>query len=207
MAFVVVHSIPTVATARPRGLAKIGSIPEGWRIAELAPLSIEQQRKLAQVWFVNSVPRSSTTTPETSGQIELRLDRFFVELSRDQRLSALAGNPLLLMGLIFLALRQVAIPRHKTQVIQSLVAILVETHPARRATEAGDVHARFVSIPDANDRRAVLGRLAFVARSTTGGGSYDIRDAKKTIQEFLMNRQPSHIQLTELKKQLARFCL
>jgi hypothetical protein len=71
------------------------------------------------------------------------------------------------------------------QAIQSLVAILVETHPEHRATAAGDTKARFVHIPEADERRAALGRLAFVARSASGGGTYDIGKARKTIRDYL----------------------
>ena len=71
------------------------------------------------------------------------------------------------------------------QAIQSLVAILVETHPEHRATAAGDTKARFIHIPDAEDRRAALGRLAFVARSASGGGTYDIKEARRTIRDYL----------------------
>jgi len=189
LAFLMAHSIPTVVTARPRGLHKIGAMPSGWRIAELAPLSIEQQRKLAEVWFAKTATRASIDkqNSDARGPIEARLDRFFAELRRDRHLSTLAGNPLLLVGLVALSIRQIALPRNKTQAIESLVAILIETHPEQRATEAGDTQPRFVSIPDANERRAALARLAFVARSATGGGTYDVNEAKRTILKYLVD--------------------
>jgi len=46
LAIVATHSLPTIVTGRPRGLDKIGTIPAGWRIAKLAPLSLNQQRTL-----------------------------------------------------------------------------------------------------------------------------------------------------------------
>ncbi|MDB6157597.1 MAG: putative NTPase family [Gammaproteobacteria bacterium] len=186
LAFVVTHSLPTIATARPRGLDKIGTIPPGWRTAELAPLSIDQQRTLAEVWFLRGLGRESPPEqPSERVPIEERLDRFFADVARDRRLSSLAGNPLLLVGLIALSLRQIALPRNRMQAVQSLVAILVETHPEHRATAAGDIKPRFVHITAAEDRRAALGRLAFVARSASGGGTYDISEARKTIRDYL----------------------
>lgn len=169
LAFVAIHNLATIVTARPRGLDKIGTIPAGWRIAELAPLSLDQQRRLVEVWFSRGLARAAASEqgPEIRGPIEARLDRFFAELASDRRLSSLAGNPLLLVGLIALSIRQIALPRNRTQAIQSLVAILVETHPEHRATAAGDTMARFVHIPEAEERRAALGRLAFVARSAS----------------------------------------
>jgi hypothetical protein len=186
LAFVATHSLPTIATGRPRGLDKIGTIPPGWRTAELAPLTLDQQRTLAEVWFSRALAQSATSDrgPEIRASIEERLDRFFAELARSS-LSSLAGTPLLLLGFIALSSRQIALPRNRTQAIQSLVVILLETHPERRATAAGDTQARFVHIPEAEDRRAALGRLAFVARSATGGGTYDIKEAKRTIRDYL----------------------
>jgi hypothetical protein len=128
---------------------------------------------------------ASDRGPEIRTPIEARLDRFFGELERDRKLSSLAGNPLLLVGLIALSIRQIALPRNRIQAIQSLIAILLETHPALRATAAGDTNARFVHIPEAEDRRAALGRLAFVARSASGGGTYDIKGARRTIRDYL----------------------
>jgi NACHT domain len=157
LAFVTAHNLPTIATARPRGLDKIGTIPSVWRIAELAPLSLDQQRKLAEVWFSRGLHREARGQgPEIRRPLEERLDRFFAELARDRRLSSLASNPLLLVGLIALSIRQIALPRNRMQAIQSLVTILVETHPEHRATAAGDTKARFVHLPDAEDRRAAL---------------------------------------------------
>lgn len=187
LAFVATHNLPTIVTARPRGLDKIGTIPPGWKIAELAPLSIRQQRKLAEVWFSRAAVRVSVSElgAEMRGPIEARLDQFFAELAQDRRLSSLAGNPLLLVGLVALSIRQIALPRNRTQAVQSLVTILLETHPSHRATAAGDTKARFLYIVDAEDRRAALGHLAFVARSASGGGTYDIKDAKKAIRNYL----------------------
>jgi hypothetical protein len=98
---------------------------------------------------------------------------------------SLAGNPLLLVGLIALSIRQIALPRNRVQAIRGLVAILVETHPEHRATAAGDTKARFVHIPEAEERRAALGRVAFMARSASGGGTYDIKEARRTIRDYL----------------------
>ncbi len=186
LAFVATHEMAVVTTSRPRGLDKIGSRPRGWSVSELAPLSVEQQRKLAGVWFAKFVSRAAGGEEDVaSGPLEARLDRFFVELGRDRRISALAGNPLLLVGLVALSLRQIALPKNKAQAVASLVGILVETHPAQRATEAGDTLPRFADIPDAEERRAALARLAFAARQATGGGTYDIKEAKATINAYL----------------------
>ena len=188
LAFVATHDMAVVTTSRPRGLDKIGSRPRAWSVSELAPLSVEQQRKLAGVWFAKFVSRAASGEGnEATGPLEARLDRFFVELGRDRRLSALAATPLLLVGLVALSLRQIALPKNKAQAVASLVGILIETHPAQRATEAGDTLPRFADIPDAEERRAALARLAFAARKATGGGTYNVKEAKATIKAYLAN--------------------
>jgi energy-coupling factor transporter ATP-binding protein EcfA2 len=81
LAFVTAHNLPIIATARPQGLDKIGTIPSVWRIAELAPLSLDQQRKLAEVWFSRELLREAHGQgPEIRRPLEERLDRFFAEL-------------------------------------------------------------------------------------------------------------------------------
>ena len=187
LSFVATHDIPAIATARPRGLDKIGSVPNSWAVGELAPLSVDQQRKLAEVWFERSTPRAASQDggQEARGPIEARLNRFFAELGRDRRLGVLAGNPLLLVGLVALSLRQIALPRNRAQALNSLVSVLIETHPVQRATEAGDTQSRFPSIQDADDRRSAIARLAFVARSASGGGTYDLKQARKAVRDYL----------------------
>jgi energy-coupling factor transporter ATP-binding protein EcfA2 len=188
LAFVATHNVPAIVTARPRGLDKIGTIPPSWRIAELAPLSLEQQRALARVWFSKGFPSQASDGEQRPGAetpIDARLRQFFTELARDRRLSSLAGNPLLLVGLVALSMRQVALPRNRIQALQSLVAILLETHPEERATAAGDTATRFIHIHDPDDRRAAIARLAFVSRLGSGGGTYDIRSARKAIRDYL----------------------
>ena len=186
LAFVETHSLPTLATARPRGLEKIGPNLPGWRIAELAGLSAEQQRAVADIWFGTEL-RGEGTDPRVDLQrlIQARRDRFFTELSRDRRMLALASNPLLLVGLVALSLRQIALPRNRTQVVEDLIQLLIETHPARRATAAGDTQQRFQHIPDHEERRAALARLAFTARSASGGGTYDLKAARQAIRDYL----------------------
>ncbi|MCU9952597.1 NACHT domain-containing protein [Burkholderia sp. BKH01] len=203
-AFVATHSLPAIVTARPRGLDRIGAIPSNWRVAELAPLSLEQQRELARVWFVKGFPTALSTGGQSTGEgtpVEMRLDRFFAELTRDNRLSTLASNPLLLVGLVALSIRQVALPRNRIQVLKSLVEILLDKHPNERATAAGDTAGRYVYLPDRDDRRAALARLAFVSRSESGGGTYDIKKAKKVIREYLID--PDHFAFAAEKAQNA----
>jgi len=187
LTFVETHEIPTLATARPRGLSTIGVIPSSWQSATLAPLSEDQQRSLAEGWFARGLGLASDGNPgdELRAPLDARLDRFFADLARDRRLATLASNALLLVGLTALAIRQIALPRNRVHALQSLVELLLETHPRQRATAAGDTHDRFLHIPDADHRRAALAYLAFVTRSATGGNAYDLKEAKRVIRQYL----------------------
>lgn len=94
LTFVGAHNIPAVISARPRGLHKIGAIPSDWRMAEIAPLSLHQQRLLSSRWF-DRYGVSATSQPDRSKLATLRTDQFMAELSRDRGLTALAEIPLL----------------------------------------------------------------------------------------------------------------
>ncbi|MCA0199888.1 MAG: NACHT domain-containing protein [Proteobacteria bacterium] len=178
------HEIPMIVTGRPRGLDKIGSIPQHWKVSELSPLSRAHQKRLAEIWFKAALPAAEGTTA-SEAPVRQRVESFFRDLERDQNLAALAGNPLLFVGLIALSMRQIALPRNRVEAIKNLTEILIEKHPVRRATEAGDTKSRFNHIADPEIRRSALGRLAFHVRGTAGGGTIDIKDARKSIQEYL----------------------
>lgn len=180
-----VHNVPTVVSARPQGLRKVGVLPATWRSAQLAPLSAAQQRALARIWF-RHLTRSTEAKPDLVGSMaDWEVDRFMKELNSDSSLGDLAQSPLLFVGLMFLAARSVALPRNRVQALQSLVTLLIEVHPDERATAAGDVKARFelAALPEV--RRSALGALAFASRRDGGDAGYPRRDAARSIRDHL----------------------
>ena len=177
------HDIPVVVSGRPRGLEKIGSLSAAWRRGRVAPLSVAQQASIASRWFsrFSSEPAVGIGTSDAS----LRASRFMAELARDANLAALATTPLLLVGLVTLALRGQILPRTRGDVYDQLVRVLLEVHPNSRATAAGDTEPRFRHATDPDQRRAAIARLAFAIREQAGGAGMALASARGTLQAFL----------------------
>ncbi|MEQ8743608.1 NACHT domain-containing protein [Parasphingorhabdus sp.] len=177
------HGLSAVVTGRPRGTDKIGAIPVGWTRGTIAPLSSSQQTSIASRWFSRHVVGSSTDTQETIAK--LRTEQFSAEVRRDQNLSVIATVPLLLVGLITLALRGQILPRTRSEIYNELIKVLLELHPANRATAAGDTQSRFRHTDDPDQRRAAIARLAFHLRKETGGGNLSKTEARTILTGFL----------------------
>lgn len=177
------HGLPAVVTGRPRGTDKIGAVPAGWMRGTIAPLSSSQQTSIASRWFSRHVIGSSSETHEAIA--ELRTQQFSAEVRQDQNLSIIATVPLLLIGLVTLALRGHMLPRTRSEVYNELIKLLLELHPANRAAAAGDTQSRFKYTDDPDQRRAAIARLAFHLRKKTGGGSLAKAEARANLADFL----------------------
>ncbi len=178
------HKIPVVVSARPGGLSKIGGIPDSWAVGLLAPLSKVQQREIATTWFSRNVG-SSNDQSSNEESITWQTQRFFKELEKGRGLATLAETPLLLLGLIALAVRQLVLPINKVQALNQLTDLLLEVHPSSRATAAGDVCPRFSSAASIDVRREALAALAFEIRMEGGDAGYPLQLARKCIKTFL----------------------
>ncbi|WP_436054298.1 NACHT domain-containing protein [Phenylobacterium sp. LjRoot225] len=179
------HGVPAIASGRPSGLRRIGALPQTWKVGELAPLSALQQRQLARTWFGHQ-HRQGRGHDAAESAAAWSADRFLNELKRDGALAELAANPLLFVGLLGLAMRQVALPRDRCQALDSLVQILLEVHPQSRATAAGDVRPRFEhAAPDV--RRTAMGALAFASRRDGGDAGYPRDQAAAVIVAHLID--------------------
>lgn len=177
------NDISILVSGRPRGIETIGPLPPLWRRGMIAPLSTRQQSEIAASWFERHAPGDRTN--EENSVTSLRSQRFMAELARDPSLGALAGTPLLLVGLVTLSLRGQILPRTKSDVYDQLIRILLEVHPVRRATASGDTVDRFQHARDPLQRRAAIARLAFEARKSQGGGSLSESLARSITQEHL----------------------
>ncbi len=178
------HSIPVLVSARPGGLTTIGGIPDNWAVGVLAPLSKRQQTQIATIWFSRNVDRHRDPV-QSAESVLWQTNRFFDELNKGRGLSTLAETPLLLLGLIALAIRQLVLPINKVQALSQLTELLLERHPHSRATAAGDVVPRFSPAASNDVRREALAALAFKIRSEGGDAGYPIHLARKCIQTFL----------------------
>lgn len=178
------HNIPVVVSARPGGLSKIGGVPDYWTVGQLAPLSKIQQREIATIWFSRNVGQNNDDVSNEESVL-WQTNRFFKELHKRRGLATLAETPLLLLGLIALAVRQLVLPINKVHALRQLTELLLELHPHSRATAAGDVVPRFSSAASIDVRRDALAALAFEIRSKGGDAGYPIELARQCIRTFL----------------------
>jgi len=177
------HGVPVIVSGRPRGLSRIGALPANWKRGTVAPLSAAQQAAIAGRWF----GRYAAAAPDGSGLSDagLRTGRFVAELARDANLGALAAVPLLLIGLVTLALRGQILPRTRGDIYDQLVRVLLEVHPVSRATSSGDTEPRFRHATDPDQRRAAIARLAFAVREQTGGAGMPLAAARDILRTYL----------------------
>ncbi|WP_172316314.1 NACHT domain-containing protein [Paraburkholderia solitsugae] len=181
------HDVPVIVSGRPRGLSRIGSLPANWKRGTVAPLSAAQQRVIAGRWFERYSAASSGGTGMSDAS--LRTSRFMAELARDANLGALASVPLLLVGLVILALRGQTLPRTRSDIYDQLVRVLLEIHPDRRATASGDTESRFRHATDPFQRRAAIATLAYAARMHTGGSGMPLPVARDVLRTYLASPQ------------------
>lgn len=184
LTFAQAHRIPTFVTGRPRGLQRIGQLPHGWRVANLAPLSQTQQRVLVGTWIARTLP---STAPESV--LKIQTGRFFRDLGTDPGLLELASNPLLLLGLTAVSLRQHALPRSRHHAMAKVVEILLDEHPERRATAADEVSPRFDVLGDPEVRRSALAALALDSRLEGSHVGQPLVKARKTLSRYLQESE------------------
>ncbi|MDX1296733.1 MAG: NACHT domain-containing protein [Pseudomonas sp.] len=181
------HDVPVIVSGRPRGLDRIGALPANWKRGTVAPLATNQQATIAKRWF----GRYSAIAPDGTGlsDASLRTSRFMAELARDANLGSLAAVPLLLIGLVTLALRGQILPRTRGDIYDQLVRILLEVHPDNRATASGDTEPRFRHATDPDQRRAAIARLAFAVREQMGGAGMPLAAAREILRSYLSSSQ------------------
>lgn len=191
--FVRTHDVYTVLTARPAGLRRLGPITGFWTTARLAELTRPQQRDLAS--------RLLAPQDAADGPGALRVEQFFDQLEAAGRLQTLAGNPLLLYGLLSVAVRQIILPKTRFLLFQQLTDILLDVHPNRRATAASEVRSAARMFATDDVRRGALCKLAFDVQLRGTDAGIDRNDARSIIEDFL--RDPEGPGWTRDKARLA----
>lgn len=175
--FVRMHDVFTIATARPAGLRRLGTESGHWKTARLVELAPRQQRDLAT--------KLLSEEHSVAAPVELRVEQFFQQLERSGRLQSLAGNPLLLHGMLSVAARQIILPSTRFQLFQKLIEILLEVHPNRRATAAAEVEPRARIFATDDVRSEALAKLAFEVQQRGADAGIDRGDARRLIEGFL----------------------
>ena len=159
--FVRTHDVFTVMTARPAGLRRLGALSGYWETARLEELLPRQQRDLATKLLSEE---DSASVP-----VELRVEQFFQQLEHTPvPLQSLAGNPLLLHGLLSVAVRRIILPNTRFQLFQKLIEILLEVHPNRRATAAAEVKSTDRGVRNRRCSKRSPGQIGFRGSGTRG---------------------------------------
>ena len=186
--FVGVRDVPAIASSRPLGYVRLGGLSSKWRKAQLAGLTSEQQRILTERWFVHRsnaiAPGDEESHSQTARQTRARAEatEHMQDLHSDVRLSRLAEVPLLLCGLIALAIRNVHLPRNRFKAYEELTHLLLEEQPKRRASAA---YARRTSgsLSEENRERA-LARLAWEIHGSPGSDALERSVAIQAVRDF-----------------------
>ena len=166
----------TIATARPAGLRRLGTVSSYWQMARLVELSPHQQHEFATKLLGEQ---------DGPAPVPLRVEQFFQQLEHSGRLQSLAGNPLLLYGLLSVAARRINLPNTRFELFQELIKILLDVHPAQRATAAAEVASR-TGVFSADDvRRKALAKLAFEVQVGGADAGIGRSDARRVIKDFL----------------------
>ena len=176
-AFVRTHDVFTIMTARPAGLRRLGPLSGYWKTARLMELLPRQQRALATKLLGEEAG--------TATSVALRVHQFFQQLEHNGRLQSLAGNPLLLHGMLSVAARQIILPNTRYQLFQKLIEILLEVHPNRRATAAAESRPRAGIFATDDVRSEALANLAFKVQIDGMDSGIPRANARQIIQEFL----------------------
>ena len=187
--FVGERNVPAIASSRPLGYERIGGLSSRWRKAQLAGLTNEQQHVLAERWFLHW-SSAFASHDEADDSIAMRKTRAKAESAehiqdfhRDVRLSRLAEVPLLLNGLIALAIQRIHLPRSRFKAYDELTRLLLEEQPKRREKAA---HARETTtgrLSEENRKRA-LARLAWATHDSPGSDALDKTVAQNALQNF-----------------------
>ena len=175
--FVHTHNVFTIATGRPAGLRRLRPTSGFWKTARLVELQWRQQRDLATKLLSED---DSAGTP-----VRLRVEQFFQQLERSGRLQSLAGNPLLLHGMLTVAARRIILPSTRFQLFQKLIEILLDVHPSRRATAAAEVESRSRMFSSDDVRSDALAKLAFEVQVRGADAGIDRGDARQVIDGYL----------------------
>ena len=186
--FVGERNVPAIASSRPLGYGSIGGLSSKWRKSRLVGLTKEQQRIVTERWFLH---RSNTfaSPDEDDDSIATRQKKAQAEATehiqdiyRDARLSRLAEVPLLLNGLIALAIQRIRLPRSRFKAYEELTRLLLEEQPKRR--EKAAYKPKSTNRLSQETRERALALLAWKTHDSLGSDALDNTVAQNVLQEF-----------------------
>ncbi|GGR17477.1 hypothetical protein GCM10008957_32750 [Deinococcus ruber] len=182
------RQVPVVLSSRPKGYELFRGNLGGWPAAQLANLSLLQQRQLAHTWLDHQLRPTLGSDEETiTRRLTTETDAFFEELAESSDLSQLAGVPLLLCLLISLRRTEVVLPRSRFRVYDSVVQHLLEVHPRRRLRAASVAEPdRSFSLTETLEAYAYLG---YHLQCHHPEGIISIQDASTALITFFQDTE------------------
>jgi hypothetical protein len=176
--YVQADNIPVLAAGRPHGVRRLELHGGRWYVAEIAELDVRQQRQIARVWAEIRLAGAAGQSPPAGdlGRLaEEESGRFIGQVGAAVHLSQLAQNPMLLMLLLYLHLRNADLPSNRFDAYQKVIDHLIADHPAARRLAA--FSAATPPLKPAMVRQA-LAYLAYRLQREHPGG--DVEDSLAT---------------------------
>ncbi|MEU6230700.1 NACHT domain-containing protein [Streptomyces sp. NPDC047042] len=174
--FVRSRNVAAIVSSRPYALRRLMPVA-GWRVGNLASLSVAQQRSMTRAAFARAVTAepAAPAGEQNAGQVAQRLmdetaERFLDEVKAVADLKALAAVPLFLLMLAGMW-SSGPLPTRRMEAYRRLVDVLLEQHPAIRRRDV----RRPAGGLDARDIRQVLAAVAYELRQADTGPAASIR--------------------------------
>ena len=136
--YVQAGGIPVLAAGRPHGVRRLELRGGRWNVAEIAELDTRQQRQIARVWAQIRLAGDGTSPPaDDLGRLaDEESSRFIEQVRAAVHLGQLAQNPMLLMLLLYLHLRNADLPSDRFNAYEKVIEHLIADHPATRRRAA-----------------------------------------------------------------------
>ena len=137
--YVQAGDIPVLAAGRPHGVRRLELRGGRWNVAEIAELDARQQHEIARVWAQIRLAAADRHPPHADdlGRLaEEESSRFIEQVRAAVHLGQLAQNPMLLMLLLYLHLRNADLPSNRFDAYEKVIDHLIADHPAARRRAA-----------------------------------------------------------------------
>jgi hypothetical protein len=183
--FITPRRLPTLASARPLGYERLGTVGSEWKKAELRPFDLPEQRAFINLWFTHfhKATLSPTVSPTSlRSAANQQTEALLSEIDSDEDLLELAGIPLLLSALVYLRLLGRVLPNNKFDALAEITKSLIHEQPQRRAAAALQVGK------NAPQNQGILERglefLALLIHGRLGSESIGKEEAKAALSNF-----------------------